>query len=278
MYLGLSTCKFEESNTSCSKSIKDFFVDSASKSKQFQGSRNLLKNAQGKNDATRLATFSSSSSSKANVNRETKKTVGLERFFLHDHKNAELGEAPLQYQCDSNKSENAATIASEVNNEPSGKVSDALHANVIENNLNEPNNGCVPESKQRGNPAKYFDNCDISTKENSDITGLPVAAKSNLMKESYTEPDMLATSRPKEVPFPRPHTPDDFAVCCKCGQHILQWELPEHNDFHFAQDLQNQLRKESNSAIPASSSIKTNNSPPRKKVKPNTIYSFFKTK
>ncbi|KAG9462508.1 hypothetical protein GDO78_013982 [Eleutherodactylus coqui] len=32
---------------------------------------------------------------------------------------------------------------------------------------------------------------------------------------------------------------EDMVICEKCQQPILVWDLPEHNDYHFAQELQN---------------------------------------
>ena len=38
-------------------------------------------------------------------------------------------------------------------------------------------------------------------------------------------------------------TLDDIMLCTKCGNRVLVWEMPEHMDFHFAQDLQKSLRR-----------------------------------
>ncbi|KAL2081761.1 hypothetical protein ACEWY4_023614 [Coilia grayii] len=32
---------------------------------------------------------------------------------------------------------------------------------------------------------------------------------------------------------------EDHIICDCCGQEVLAWEMPEHTDYHFAQDLQN---------------------------------------
>lgn len=34
---------------------------------------------------------------------------------------------------------------------------------------------------------------------------------------------------------------EDLLNCERCGQDVLVWEMPEHNDYHFALDLQNSL-------------------------------------
>lgn len=41
----------------------------------------------------------------------------------------------------------------------------------------------------------------------------------------------------------------DFVCCEHCGQDVLVWELPEHNDYHFALDLQKSLSSSNSSAV-----------------------------
>ncbi|XP_056147411.1 DNA polymerase eta [Lampris incognitus] len=40
---------------------------------------------------------------------------------------------------------------------------------------------------------------------------------------------------------PLSHAREDLITCERCGQDVLAWEMPEHNDYHFALDLQNSL-------------------------------------
>ncbi|XP_032408271.1 DNA polymerase eta isoform X2 [Xiphophorus hellerii] len=47
---------------------------------------------------------------------------------------------------------------------------------------------------------------------------------------------------------------EDLIICERCGKEVLVWEMPEHNDFHFALDLQNSLSSSINSAANTSSS------------------------
>ncbi|XP_043993281.1 DNA polymerase eta [Gambusia affinis] len=47
---------------------------------------------------------------------------------------------------------------------------------------------------------------------------------------------------------------EDLTTCERCGKEVLVWEMPEHNDFHFALDLQNSLSSSINSAANTSSS------------------------
>nr|XP_019949051.1 PREDICTED: DNA polymerase eta [Paralichthys olivaceus] len=61
-------------------------------------------------------------------------------------------------------------------------------------------------------------------------------------------------------PGGNPHPPsvarEDLLNCERCGQDVLVWEMPEHNDYHFALDLQNSLSSSSagSASVSASSS------------------------
>ncbi|XP_059215380.1 DNA polymerase eta [Centropristis striata] len=47
---------------------------------------------------------------------------------------------------------------------------------------------------------------------------------------------------------------EDLLNCERCGQEVLVWEMPEHNDYHFALDLQNSFSSSTGSATISSSS------------------------
>ncbi|XP_068577420.1 DNA polymerase eta [Cebidichthys violaceus] len=47
---------------------------------------------------------------------------------------------------------------------------------------------------------------------------------------------------------------EDLLNCERCGQEVLVWEMPEHNDYHFALDLQNSLSSSTGAASVSSSS------------------------
>ncbi|XP_035519019.1 DNA polymerase eta isoform X1 [Morone saxatilis] len=53
---------------------------------------------------------------------------------------------------------------------------------------------------------------------------------------------------------------EDLLNCERCGQEVLVWEMPEHNDYHFALDLQNSLSSSTSSATISSSSSTTSSS------------------
>ncbi|XP_062286488.1 DNA polymerase eta [Scomber scombrus] len=56
---------------------------------------------------------------------------------------------------------------------------------------------------------------------------------------------------------------EDLINCDRCGQEVLVWEMPEHNDYHFALDLQNSLSASTGSAAASSSSSSVSLTPHR---------------
>lgn len=48
---------------------------------------------------------------------------------------------------------------------------------------------------------------------------------------------------------------EDLLTCEKCGQEVSVWEMPEHNDYHFAMELQKSLSSSSSSPSTSSSSV-----------------------
>lgn len=46
---------------------------------------------------------------------------------------------------------------------------------------------------------------------------------------------------------------EDLLKCVHCGQEVVVWEMPEHNDYHFALDLQNSLSSSTSLAAISSS-------------------------
>ncbi|KAI3363256.1 hypothetical protein L3Q82_011891 [Scortum barcoo] len=53
---------------------------------------------------------------------------------------------------------------------------------------------------------------------------------------------------------------EDLLKCERCGQEVSVWEMPEHNDYHFALDLQNSLSSSSGSATISSSTVSSSSS------------------
>lgn len=114
-----------------------------------------------------------------------------------------------------------------------------------------------PELKQASNEAENVSNTSSVCKHKSTIQNLFVAGGSEHPNKGFTA--------------------EDFVLCNKCGKRILIWELPEHNDFHFAKDLSHDLNR---SASSSNSPVAKAKSPPRKKTKlaSSSIENFFKSK
>lgn len=56
---------------------------------------------------------------------------------------------------------------------------------------------------------------------------------------------------------------EDMLACDRCGQKVPVWEMPEHNDYHFALDLQKSLSSFSDSGSSSPSTVITSpNVPP----------------
>ncbi|CAG2219563.1 POLH [Mytilus edulis] len=76
----------------------------------------------------------------------------------------------------------------------------------------------------------------------------------------------------------------DLTSCEKCGKEILVWELPEHMDFHFAQEIQKEFREENiqSNKVPIKRKSATSPAKPKKKLKKtenvNTLTNFFSKK
>lgn len=58
----------------------------------------------------------------------------------------------------------------------------------------------------------------------------------------------------EEMHHPPSVAREDLMNCERCGQEVLVWEMPEHNDYHFALDLQNSLSSSTGSADSTSTS------------------------
>ncbi|XP_017283968.1 DNA polymerase eta [Kryptolebias marmoratus] len=67
---------------------------------------------------------------------------------------------------------------------------------------------------------------------------------------------------PQLKPHPQ-NDAGDSVSCERCGQDVPVWEMPEHNDYHFALDLQNSLSPSTNSATVMTSSSSSSPTPLR---------------
>lgn len=98
------------------------------------------------------------------------------------------------------------------------------------------------------------------------VSGLQAEHRSELT--SHQLPSEESRDEPDFDPEVNHHPPnvarEDLLNCERCGQEVLVWEMPEHNDYHFALDLQNSLSSSTSSATISSSSSTVSSSTPRR--------------
>lgn len=161
------------------------------------------------------------------------------------------------------------------------KPTGTLHAggineNLIKNSSNKQNVDIAQKICSLVDPQTVC----ISGKDNPIVDGKPAKDEPTAGVNLHDVSSAIPNIRNSEEPIPSQFTADDFIVCPKCGKRILNWNLPEHNDFHFAQDLQHNINKPCSNAISISLDNKNSKSPPKKKLKRTSasITSFFKAK
>ncbi|KAM6915833.1 DNA polymerase eta [Xenentodon cancila] len=70
--------------------------------------------------------------------------------------------------------------------------------------------------------------------------------------KSHQSPGKEVRDEPETAPGPNHFPPsvvrEDIISCESCGKEVLVWEMPEHNDYHFALDLQKSLSSSTASA------------------------------
>ena len=262
--LGISTSKFEEYESSGSKSMKDFLVKSSVKSSSLATSLDSLQNSSSLFKNTKL-----------NNNRTENKPLGLKRFFVSSKNNKlnesssckkfqqmELGkeeDLTISYlkgkeEMDNNFEKHEA-VRTHKNSSSYSIENASLLAGCNEDKVSSRDSTCCDDTVLSVNS--------IQREANHDEPLVPRNAASQSVSTSPSETSCRLNA-------------DDFAICNKCGKRVLHWEMPEHNDFHFAQDLQHDINK----TVYATQRSDSKSSPPRKKVKPNSslINHFFKPK
>lgn len=85
---------------------------------------------------------------------------------------------------------------------------------------------------------------------NGDSQETAGAVKVQTSHQLTSELDVDAEVNPQSPNVAR----EDLLNCERCGQEVLVWEMPEHNDYHFALDLQNSLSSSAGSPATFSSS------------------------
>ncbi|CAF3083759.1 unnamed protein product [Rotaria sp. Silwood2] len=84
----------------------------------------------------------------------------------------------------------------------------------------------------------------------------------------YTTNENVLNSSPNKID-------DQYITCSKCHKSILMWNMPEHDDFHYAHELQMEENK-TNSIIKTSKPIKRKTN--KQKINNQTLDSFINKK
>ncbi|CAF4691059.1 unnamed protein product [Rotaria sp. Silwood2] len=84
----------------------------------------------------------------------------------------------------------------------------------------------------------------------------------------YTTNENVLNSSPNKID-------DQYITCSKCHKSILMWNMPEHDDFHYAHELQMEENK-TNSIIKTSKTIKRKTN--KQKINNQTLDSFINKK
>lgn len=144
---------------------------------------------------------------------------------------------------------------------PHPGISSFFHKRTIEKSLqvsgsalNKPENGQMPVP--------------VDEEDTKDIVAVASGLESKLSSENASHESASEELRNEldinvELNHPPPTVAsEDLMSCERCGQEVLAWEMPEHNDYHFALDLQ-QSFSSGTSTITSSSSSSTAMNPLR---------------
>lgn len=195
-----------------------------------------------------------SSTSKSDLKPRLKDSVGLEKFFGHRNKSPDTSQASDPF------------VSTEAVEDSFQDLHDVTDDSCLANLNCTKETATTNSTKQRNNKARG--------------DGKGVASAGKLDVDPSHDLDAPNIRIADELCPVAQFTPNDFAICEKCGKRVLQWEMPEHNDFHFAQDLQRDLNDTSKTSQHLSSLKNSTTSPPRKKLKHSTatIDKYFKTR
>ncbi|XP_069548868.1 DNA polymerase eta isoform X1 [Brachyistius frenatus] len=129
-------------------------------------------------------------------------------------------------------------------------ISSFFHKNSLEKSSQDSVSSLIkPETGPTPGPVDKEDS------EDSVVSGLPSNNSEFTSQRSgcHELRDELDTD-PELNRHPPSVATEDLLNCERCGREVLVWEMPEHNDYHFALDLQNSLSSSTGSATIASSS------------------------
>ncbi|XP_052105521.1 DNA polymerase eta-like [Mytilus californianus] len=184
--------------------------------------------------------------------------------------------------CDSIKSANSNDSAK------TGDNSEIVHSEVIDIETS-----CIPNGiyVNDGAPTS-IDNLDEEV-----FMSLPLDIQHEIRKNMKSKPKVNLKQEEKkrssldtffqqstQEKTENPKNQSDLTSCEKCGKEIIVWELPEHMDFHFAQEIQKEFREENiqSNKFPIKRKSVTSPTKPKNKLKKtenvNTLTNFFSKK
>lgn len=121
----------------------------------------------------------------------------------------------------------------------------------------------LPQSKLSSGFCSFFHKKTLE-KSKHEPQNNPGSSENNESKAAETAGAEPQSKRSSELtPHHQPHAEDsdpesncnrtsvaaeDLLKCDRCGQEVLVWEMPEHNDYHFALDLQNSISSSTGSS------------------------------
>ncbi len=304
--LGLSASKFVEHSSCSTKSIKSFFYENSTQSSLFQSSQSIdnTGSSEKKKSGERVTTDSKNKVSNS-LKRFFDAKPKRKSFFTESSTQSSLSQSNQCIEGNSSseerhpseiitsESKSALEISMTAEQDPSHCNSNAeSHVQTEKPNETMLNYDCpkqdsmstftAPKRKSSldefvSPPQQESPRCSsnsekqFETEEQTEIRLDETIPNSECPKQGTMLKYFTDTASHKVSSANDSISADDFVICKKCGKRILAWELPEHNDFHFAQELQQNMNR---SMI---NEAKSRTSPPKKKVKRNTnIRSFFK--
>ncbi|XP_018552290.1 DNA polymerase eta [Lates calcarifer] len=158
-----------------------------------------------------------------------------------------------QLETDTNCLVSSFILSSDSKNSSSGNrgISSFFHKKSLERTLQAPAS-TVSEPDKPGA---------VNKKENSEDNGAVVSGLEEEPCSEFTSHQTPCEEIKDELdidPGENHHPPsvakEDLLNCERCGQEVSVWEMPEHNDYHFALDLQNSLSSSASSAAVSTSS------------------------
>ncbi|XP_028279142.1 DNA polymerase eta [Parambassis ranga] len=237
--LHLSASKFSDAPSA--GGIAEFLSSDVSSTQSFSSTTqcSTLPPSQLKNGSPCKQTGSIQSFFQKAVDKQKQKNVedeGLPHSSLHKASTAEV-----LLRTDTNSPASSSTPLSKSNTaSPRYGISSFFHKKSLERGSNKPELG------QNSGPTGTKDSEDsgavvsgLQSKHSSEFKSHQSPC-SELTGDLDTNPD--SNNQPLSV------AREDLLKCERCGQDVCVWEMPEHNDYHFALDLQNSLSSATSSA------------------------------